>query len=256
MHSSRQARPQRPRLAQLAFHLQPLMAADGRTPYGYEALVRWPQADGTVLGPLDFLDALLRGDGIEAFTRHGIVRIATLLAEHPHTPPLHLNLSPAQLMLPITERLLVDLRPGIRRRLRIELTEQRILDPVGYAATVRRLAAAGVLIVLDDVVPSQLSERLPSDLPVRGVKFDRSVLGDMLLDPRGAAGLTARRLAARGLDLTAEGIEDRSVLPDLRRLGFSSFQGFGLAKPYSDLASALAAHPPVPVPADASRRHS
>ena len=246
MSPLRPSRQERPRLDQLAFHMQPIMRPDGRTPSGYEALVRWPRPDGTVRGPLDFLDALLHGDEIEAFTRHGIVRLATLLADDDAAPPLHLNLSPRQLTLPITERLLVDLRPGVRRRLRIELTEQRIPDPTAYAGSVRRLARAGVQLLLDDVVPAELPERLPAHLPIVGVKFDRSVLDELLLDPDGVAGRAARSLAARGLEITAEGIEDPAVLPALRRLGITRFQGFGLARPQADLRTALAAHPPVP----------
>lgn len=248
--ASRVPRPPRPRLADLAFHVQPIVGPDGRTPHGYEALVRWPQPDGTVRGPLDFLEGLLHGEAMVAFTRHGIVRLATLLAEHPRVPSLHLNLSPRQLALPVTEALLGDLRPSVRRRLRIELTEQRIADPSAYAASVRRLAGMGVRLVLDDVRPDELPDRLPSDGGIEGVKFDRTVLPDLLVDPDGPAARAARRLAARGFELTAEGIEEPGVLPALRALGVTRFQGFGLARPQPDLPTALAAFPP---PADASR---
>lgn len=238
------ARECRPRLEQLVFHLQPITCEDGRTPAGYEALVRWPQPDGTVRGPVDFLKPLLRGDGIEAFTRFGIVRLATLLAEHPHLPPLHLNLSPRQLALEVTEHLLADLRPNVRSRLCIELTEQRIPDLDAYAAQIRRLARLGVLVLLDDIQPAELPERLPPNLPVRGVKLDRSVLPDLWTNPNGTAARTARRLVDAGLTITAEGIEDRSVLPALRKLGITRFQGFGLAKPQPDLTTALRHFPP------------
>lgn len=235
---------QRPRPEQLVFHLQPILGQDGSAPAGYEALVRWPQPDGTVRGPLAFLEPLLHGDGMEAFTRFGILRLASLLALHPEAPPLHLNLSPRQLTLPITERLLTDLRPHVRARLRIELTEQRIPDLDAYAAQVRRLARAGIEILLDDILPEQLPDRLPDDLPVAGVKFDPRTLPELVRDPGGSIARTAVRLAERGLSVTAEGIEDRSVVPALRALGITCFQGFGIAKPQPDLASALRRFPP------------
>lgn len=232
-------RERRPRLQELTFYLQPITGSDGRTPAAFEALVRWPWPDGTVRGPLDFLGALLHGDRIEAFTRFSIIKLATLLAEHPAAPPLHLNLSPLQLSLPDTERLLHDLRPSIRSRLRVELTEQRIPDLEAYAAQVRRLAGMGVGILLDDIRPAELPERLPDRLPVLGVKLDRSVLDELLTHPDGPAARTSRLLARRGLTVTAEGIEDAGVLPHLRRLGITHFQGFGLARPQPDLLEAL-----------------
>ena len=232
-----------PRLDELTFHFQPIFRADGRTVDAYEALVRWPRPDGTVRGPDDFLEPILQGRGLAAFTRYGIVRLATMLAGHPEVPALHLNLSPRQLALPDVERLLGGLHAGIRRRLRIELTEQRIPDPGAYAASVERLASLGVAVWLDDVRPHELPERIPPRALLAGVKLDREVVRALLEEPWDAPDAAVRRLTMQGVPVTAEGIEDRSLLPPLRELGVRFFQGFGLGTPQPDIRTALARFP-------------
>lgn len=232
-----------PRLDELTFHLQPIFRADGRTVDAYEALVRWPRPDGTVRGPDDFLAPILQGRGLAAFTRFGIVRMATLLADHAELPALHLNLSPRQLALPDVERLLAGLHGDVRRRLRIELTEQRIPDPGAYAASVERLVRLGVAVWLDDVRPHELPDRAPERALLAGVKLDREVVRALLEEPWDGTEAAVRRLTMQGVPVTAEGVEDRSLLPPLRALGVRFFQGFGLGTPQPDLRTALARFP-------------
>lgn len=233
---------ERPHLHELTFHLQPVVDLATGHIDGLEALVRWPKPDGTVRGPADFLDPILHGDGLDAFTRYGVAALGDLLASHPTAPPLHLNLSPVQLALPSTSRRLRALRPEIRRRLRVELTEQRIPDLSSYAASVTYLAQLGIEVLLDDVRPADLPVRFPRNLRVAGIKLDRSVVEDVLLAPWGASGRAVRRLAEGGMRLTAEGIEDPAVVPNLRALGIALGQGFGLCRPQRDLDAALAPH--------------
>lgn len=238
-----------PRLHELTFHLQPIFDQDGRVAVAYEALVRWPRPDGTVVGPDAFLPQLLRGPGAAAFTRYGLVRLATLLSAHPELPAVHLNLSPRQLALPDVERVLTGLGPDVRARLRIELTEQRIPDPGAYGASVSRLAELGVDVWLDDVRPDDLPARLPATARVAGVKLDRTVVGAWLAEPWHDLDASVRSLTRLGVPVTAEGVEDATLLPRLRELGVRFFQGFGLGTPQPDARAALArfARPASPV---------
>lgn len=239
-----------PRLRELVFHYQPIFDPCGNA-VSYEALVRWPQPDGTIRGPGDFLTALLDPESVDGFTRHTITGLATALAARPEVPCVHLNLSPRQLTLPATHRILTGLRPTVRDRLVVELTEQRIPDPHAYGASVRLLAASGLEVVLDDVVPGDLPRRLASDLPIAGVKVDRSVVRELLWAPWSTQARSVRGLAERGVRLTAEGIEDPAVVGELRELGFTRFQGFGLGTPRASLAEAVRGHPPSVAASDA-----
>lgn len=235
--------PDGPRLQDLVFHYQPIVDPHA-TAVSYEALVRWPLPDGTIRGPGDFLEAMLAEDAIDGFTRYTITDLVTELAARPDVPAVHLNLSPRQLTLPVTRHLLTGLRPGVRDRLVVELTEQGIPDMEAYGASVRLLAAEGLRVVLDDVEPGDLPRRLPPDLPVRGVKVDRSVVPELLWAPWSQHARAVRHLAERGLQLTAEGVEDAAAVTALRRFGFTRFQGFGLATPCASLDAAMRAHPP------------
>lgn len=238
---------ERPRLRDLSWYFQPIFRSDGRTVDAFEALLRWPRPDGTVHGPADLLPALLHPEARDAFTRHTIVRLASLVAQvaidRPDAPPLHLNLSPEQLMSAEGERWIRELRPDLRPRLRIELTEQTVNDVTGYAASVARLAASGSQVWLDDLDPSDLGARWPADLAraaIAGVKLDRASTEGLVAEPWGPAAAMVRRLSATGVEIVAEGIEDRSALPLLRSLGVRRFQGFGLGRPQPDLIQAMA----------------
>lgn len=234
--------PDAPRLHELAFHHQPIFDRHARAT-SYEALVRWPLPDGTIRGPGDFLETMLSDALVESFTRHTLTALATELASRPDVPRLHVNLSPRQLTLAVAQRTLTGLRREVRERLVVELTEQRIPDMDAYGASVRLLTAAGVTVVLDDVEPADLPRRLPRELPVAGVKVDRSVVPELLWAPWGANAAAVRRLAERGLTLTAEGIEDADALEALAALGFDRFQGFGLARPCVSLDEATLLFP-------------
>lgn len=117
--------------------------------------------------------------------------------------------------------------------LRLELTEQAALrDSRAALAMAQALERAGAHLVLDDFGSGHSSFLWLADLPARSLKVDASLIAQIGRDRVRLILEEVVRLGHRlGLTVTAEGVEDQAVLPDLRQLGFEFAQGFGLSHP-------------------------
>lgn len=224
---------QLPDLSELFYYYQPIMGRHGK-PVIFEALVRWMNPEGIVLPPVNFLTDLLTSgeDLLNRFTAHTIGNAARVLTDNPQLERMSINLCPAQICRHETLALLASLSGELRSRLMIEVTENHLPERETYSLWLGETAALGVDLVLDDLLPMDLESRLPPQLPIEGVKFDRSILTQLTADEPDAELLdmikTLRRLK---LSLTAEGIEDPKQVQTLLALGFDRFQGYGLGMP-------------------------
>jgi EAL domain-containing protein (putative c-di-GMP-specific phosphodiesterase class I) len=91
----------------------------------------------------------------------------------------------------------------------------------------------GMPILLDDFGTGYSSLSLLQTLPVDVVKIDKSFIQSMLTDPRSAALVRTiiRMCHELGKTVMAEGIESRSQLKHLQKLGCDYGQGFLFGKP-------------------------
>lgn len=228
-----------PRLTELRFQYQPIVALRADEPGWSEALVRWQLADGTVRGPLDILPHWLAATRQEMFTRFSLERAAAAIAATPEAL-VSVNLSPSQVMHPGTAQTLEKLLPSVRARLRIELTEQHVYDTAALWHCLTLVRERCEVVLLDDVTPADLDMRVHDGAPVDGVKLDRSVVILLLeADERLKVERFIRDVSARFPIVVAEGIEDPALCEDLFALGVSHVQGFGIAKPHRDLIGGL-----------------
>src|SRR5690606_15001964 len=199
----------------LAYMYQPIVAPGVREPTWAEALVRWRLPDGTVRGPLDILPHWLAEPRQEAFTRFSIERAAATLSSHAGAV-VSMNLSPNQVMHSQTITSLDRLLPAVRRRLRIELTEQSFGDGKRLWSSLALLRERCGAVLLDDLTEADARERIPSADLVDGVKVDRSVTAG-LADPRlrGRLERFVRGLADRFPIVVVEGVEDPAIADGL-----------------------------------------
>ncbi len=228
-----------PPLHELGFQYQPIVGFDASEPFWAEALVRWRLRDGTVRGPLHVLPHWLTEQRQDVFTRFCLERAAAALAEH-RDAVVSVNLSPTQVTHPQTLSSLEGLLPEVRRRLRIELTEQRFGDSKrlwNSLATLRQRCGA---LLLDDVTVSDAADRIPSSDLIDGVKVDRSVTAALAdRDGRGTVERFVRGLCERFPVVVMEGVEDPAICDGLRELGATHVQGFGIGQPAPELVPAL-----------------
>jgi diguanylate cyclase (GGDEF)-like protein len=126
-------------------------------------------------------------------------------------------------------------------KLTVEITESMLLADENVAIeALQALRAAGVRIVIDDFGTGYSALSYLNQLPVDGLKIDRSFVHGLGREREKGAIVRATIAFARGLGLvvTAEGIETQAQLRQLIGLHCDRGQGFLFAKPLESKAVA------------------
>ena len=210
---------------------QPIVCLRSHRVEGFEALARWGDVDGDI-GPITDTDGLASSMLIHAAEALKTFRTVA------NNDQLFMQVNITSLDL--TDAQLVDLVSALQsghdlapKSLKIELTEQDALrDTDQTLSRINQLRDAGAGIVLDDFGSGHSSFQWLADLPADSLKVDASLV-KQIQNPRVETILEALTLIARrlGMTSTAEGVEDKAIMPKLRALGFDHAQGFALGRP-------------------------
>jgi len=228
---------------QLRLEYQPLASlADGRI-LGFEALARW---DHPVRGPLPpglFIEMAEESDLIIALgnwvLEEGCRQLAEWRAEFPAARDalISMNVSPRQLDSPdFMPALLGALaRSGLpAEALLLEITESGLVShDVRIEGILTELRDAGVRLAIDDFGTGYSSLSYLKRLPVSYLKIDRAFVSGLGVNVEDERIVTAVAELSHGLGLQviAEGIEERIQLDIARALGCDIYQGYLLARP-------------------------
>ncbi|MDP3675554.1 MAG: bifunctional diguanylate cyclase/phosphodiesterase [Novosphingobium sp.] len=224
---------------EIAILFQPqFRLSDGRLT-GAEALARWDHAALGRIGAATLFAVAERSDQAAALGRHIAERALLAAAQWPPEAEmrLSLNLTAAELARSSCEASLDEALAASGFdpcRLTLEVTEQSLLvDLEGAASTLRRLAARGIGIALDDFGSGFANFRYLKLLPLDYLKLDHTLTDDVVTDPRDRAILRAIVAMARALELKviAEGVENDALRALLAAEGCDYFQGFLRAGP-------------------------
>lgn len=224
----------------LLVHYQP--KADARTTEvrGMEALVRWRLADGTWVGPDEFIPVAERVGLIRPLTHlvlNQAIRQAKAWSDAGTPVSVSVNLSAQSL---IDARLSHDVRQMLDdakldpRHLVLEITESEVIsDPGRTLRNLDALRAIGVELSVDDFGTGYSSLSYLQRLPVQEVKIDKSFVLRMLSSEGDSAIVRSIIDLGRNLRLrvVAEGVEDQQTWDALARVGCDLIQGYFLSRP-------------------------
>ncbi|WMJ67671.1 EAL domain-containing protein [Stenotrophomonas sp. 24(2023)] len=239
-------------------HYQPIcMAADGR-PAALEALLRWPQADGSFIPPGEFIQ-LCEDTGLILPLGRWVIRTAAqaqrqLVEAGWGELPIAVNVSAVQFF---NSDLVAEFTDALREfglargALQVELTESSLMrKPAQALQTMQRLNEQGICVSLDDFGTGYSSMSYLQHLPLDILKIDRSFVADVETNPRNAS--ICRALLSlghsMGLTIIAEGVETPGQLQWLAAHGCDQVQGYLLGRP-ARLDAVIAALEAVPVDA-------
>lgn len=225
--------------SELELHYQPIIDLQTGHARGVEALLRWNHPDKGMLFPDQFLPMVERTGLINALTSW-VLGAALHQGRAWHGDGLALdvsvNISVRNLQNPklCGEILEIAAASGFPiDQLRLEITESAIMaDPEHARSVLRELSDAGIHLSVDDFGIGQSSLAYIRDLPVHGIKIDKSFLLDFD-QPRNAAIVSSAIDLGRNLKLNviAEGVEDAETLGVLRELGCDAAQGYYFSRP-------------------------
>lgn len=220
---------------EFTFKLQPLVNLRSGKVVGAEALMRWPRGDHEV-SPAEFIP-LLEDSGLIGQVHMALLRDLfawardiDLLGRHPGFQ-LHVNFSPVQLQSPsFVEELRDTARAyGVEGLLICEITENTLFSNGEDAAkTLGYLAGMGIPVTLDDFGTGFASLSHLIDLPLDGLKIDRSFCLRCTEDDKAKAVVGGLIGLARhlGLHVVAEGVETPEQRDALVALGAEVAQGY------------------------------
>ena len=219
-------------------HYQPLFEMSERRLVGFEALIRLPAVDGTLIQPLEFIpvaEDLGLIDKIGAWVLREACRTAATWPEH---LTVAVNLSPSQFL---AGRLSAVVAGALKEaglaphRLELEITETLLLgDSEAIMAELHTLKAMGVAIVMDDFGTGYSSLSYLSRFPFDKIKIDRSFMQGF--DGSGRDAKTVMKtIIALGRELnmrvTVEGVETAAQAAFLDKADGDQAQGFFFGRP-------------------------
>lgn len=220
---------------------QPIMELDSGLCIGAEALVRWQQADGTIIRPDIFIPFAMENGMIRDITRYVLKTVAkdasTILHKHPNFH-LGVNLSAEDLHTEETVAFLSYLTKHSDLKacnLVIEATESGFLEK-GYAQEViEQIRSLGIKVAIDDFGTGYSSLSSLQSLSLDYLKIDKSFVETMNCDSATSMVATHIIEMAKSLNLmiVAEGIETSEQLKKLKELGVEFGQGWLFGKPMS-----------------------
>ncbi|WP_209010829.1 EAL domain-containing protein [Labrenzia sp. PHM005] len=209
---------------------------------GMEALVRWRHPKRGIVSPGEFLPVVEK-TGFSSVLGEIVLDKAFAAARSWQDAGLDygrisVNISPAHLSSGV---LLDQFKDAMARhdlapdRITAEVLESVFLDDDSscHMTTLRDLYEMGVHVELDDFGTGYASLTHVVDLPINGLKIDRSFTQQLLEDHRKEIVINQLIHLARSLDIAVicEGVETEEQYDRLRMMGDFAVQGFLIAKP-------------------------
>ncbi|MGZ4227096.1 MAG: putative bifunctional diguanylate cyclase/phosphodiesterase [Solirubrobacteraceae bacterium] len=219
---------------------QPVLDLNTGDVLSVEALVRWQHPELGLLTPASFLEIAELTNLIKPLTQRVLDTSLAQVArwrEQDIDVVVAVNVSTRVLVDENFPRLVVESlhNAGVpANRLKLEITESTLIaDPVTARAVLRELDRLGIEISIDDFGTGYSSLAYLADLPVSEIKIDQSFVSRM------AAGSSETIIVSSTIDLAhhlglraiAEGVEDGTLLPELKELGCDGVQGYEISKP-------------------------
>ncbi len=219
---------------------QPVLDLNTGDVLSVEALVRWQHPELGLLTPASFLEIAELTNLIKPLTQRVLDTSLAQVAkwrEQDIDIVVAVNVSTRVLVDENFPRLVVQSldNAGVpANRLKLEITESTLIaDPVTARAVLRELDRLGIEISIDDFGTGYSSLAYLADLPVSEIKIDQSFVSRM------AAGSSETIIVSSTIDLAhhlglraiAEGVEDGTLLPELKELGCDGVQGYEISTP-------------------------
>lgn len=226
---------------EFAVYYQPKYSAEKAALSGAEALVRWMQADGSLIYPGDFVPLFETNGFIVELDRYIFQQVCRQirrwLDEGLEVVPVSVNLSRLHMYRPAFveeyEKMVQKYRIP-HNLVQLEVTETALLaNESSITGIVDRLHTYGFQILMDDFGTGYSTLNMLKDVPVDVLKLDKSFMDDVSTNLRGQQIVKSviRLAQTLGMTVTAEGVETEEQYGFLKTIHCDEIQGYYFAKP-------------------------
>lgn len=226
---------------ELRVHYQPIIDVRSGRPIATEALVRWEHPERGIVPPADFIP-VAEETGLIIGLGRWVLETACAQAtawqkRYDSDLQMFVNASGRQIASPQFPREVRDIamRSGMRPgTLGLEVTESVLIEEADSPmAVLNKLRRYGLRLVLDDFGRGYSSLSYLKQLPLDGMKIDRSFTDGLTGELKDVVIMRALvdMAHALGMSVVAEGVESPGQADELRRLGCRHVQGFLFSRP-------------------------
>jgi len=220
---------------------QPKVDINTATICGMEALIRWPQTDGSVVQPVEFVPLTEETGQIVPIGNWVLEQackdVLAVNIEYGTNLKVAVNISPKQFR---QRNFLATIRKIIAQTgcdptcVELEITESMVMEDVENAIkTMESIRDIGISLSMDDFGTGYSSLAYLRKFPINALKVDRSFVDGMMNSSADASIVSAICSIGRnlGLEVIAEGVENEFEIPLLKEMGCTLIQGFLYGKP-------------------------
>lgn len=230
----------------ITVYYQPIYSTKEDRFVSAEALVRITDEDGRVVPPYDFVQVAEKNGMMLRLGEIIFEKVCRFIRDY--NPEqygikyIEVNLSAIQC---VYERfadnyIAIMEKYGVRPEfINLEITETATMGAKQIAlANMRKLIDYGVSFSLDDFGTGQSNLNYIVDMPVKIVKFDRTMTNSYFENGKAKYVMDAAMHMIHGmkLEIVSEGIETKEQYETMRSLGISYIQGYYFSKPISQKA--------------------
>ncbi|PUE07798.1 bifunctional diguanylate cyclase/phosphodiesterase [Limnohabitans sp. T6-20] len=220
-------------------HYQPEVDLRTGKIIGFEALARWQDEELGMVSPAEFIPLAEQSGAIDPLTQSlfsQVVKDSQTIRSHFPNATIALNSSPQLLsgkrLFTMLSHLSSELENGLEGFV-LEITETDFsLSPEELASQLQAIMGLGVRIAIDDFGKSYSSLSRLASMPLQKLKIDMSFIAGMKREENTKiiSGILALARSL-GLEVTAEGVENRYQKDVLVSLGCEQAQGYFYSKP-------------------------
>lgn len=220
---------------------QPKFDAQHNQLYGFEALVRWPQEDGSVINPDEFIPLAEQNGAIIPLTQLLMEQLLNQLAQwrkqNISFGNVAINISALHFQQSSLIETLVDNLAKFdvpAHCLELEITESAMMDNPEFAEQqMKRIKSLGVHIALDDFGTGHSSLSYLKRFPIDTLKVDKSFVKDIDKNDqdRNITATIVRLAKYLDINVVAEGVETEEQAYMLHIMGCHFQQGYYYCKP-------------------------
>lgn len=218
-------------LQQIQCYYQPIMDIKSEKMFGCEVLCRWNNSEGELIFPDEFIKEVVRNDQEKELTRIVIEKSIIELSKYKLLGDIQVSINafPTDISSGHIYSVLDKyLDKQYLSTVTIEITEEQVEDMGLIAEKIDQLRSIGIKVSIDDFGTGYSNLQHVKELNIDCLKIDKSFV--FAMDDHAIKGSLVKHITdlahVLNVSVVAEGVETKTQLTELKKLGVTYSQGY------------------------------